>query len=123
VVAQTIDHPGQAPLFERRPYWRELWRERIMQMNSTGVPRALRAYMTGTRPVRDAESLRLVTAPALVLGHEGDPIHDAEIARRLADLLPNARLHIWPEPLEMYDDVDAFAAEIGEFLGASREGT
>jgi 3-oxoadipate enol-lactonase len=123
VVAQTIDDPGQAPLFERRPYWRELWRERIMHMNSTGVPRALRAYMSGDHPVRDAEVLRAVTAPSLILGHEGDPIHDAGIARRMAELLPNARLHIWPEPLEMYDDLDAFAEEIGEFLGAAPEGT
>jgi 3-oxoadipate enol-lactonase len=120
VVRRTIDASGQAPLFARRPYWRELWRARIMRMNSTGVPRALRAYVSGTYPVRDAEALRRVEAPVLILGHEGDPIHDADVARRLAELFPNARLHLWPEPLEMYDDVEAFAAEIGAFLGEGR---
>ncbi|MGZ4129186.1 MAG: alpha/beta fold hydrolase [Actinomycetota bacterium] len=116
IVARTIDAPAQAPLFAARPYWRELWRARILRMNGTGVPRALRAYVSGSYPVADAEALRRVRAPALILGHESDPIHDARVARRLADLHPNATLHLWPEPLAMYDDIDAFATEIGEFL-------
>src|SRR5207253_6415327 len=58
VVARTIDAPAQAPLFAQRPYWRKLWRERMLRMNRIGVPRALRAYVSGSYPVRDAESLR-----------------------------------------------------------------
>jgi len=53
----------------------------------------------------------------LILSHEDDPIHDAKIARRLAELLPNATVRIWPEPLSMYDDLDSFATLIGTFLG------
>jgi len=87
-----------------------------MRMNQTGVPRALRAYVSGSYPVGDAEALRRVRAPALILAHENDPIHSADIARRLADLLPNATLRVWPEPLSMYDDIAAFQAEIGAFL-------
>lgn len=116
VVARTIDAPAQALLFEKRPYWRALWRDRILRMNADGIPHALRAYVSGTFPVRDAEALRNVKAPTLILAHEDDPVHDAEIARRLAELLPNATLRIWPEPLSMYDDVDAFATQIGAFL-------
>ena len=117
IVARTIDAPAQAPLFASRPYWRALWRDRIMRMNAVGIPRALRAYVSGTYPVKDADALRKVEAPALILSHEDDPIHDAKIARRLAELLPNATLKIWPEPLSMYDDLDAFAGLIGAFLG------
>jgi len=116
VVARTIDAPAQAPLFARRPYWRELWRERMLRMNRVGVPRALRAYVSGSYPVRDADALRRVRAPVLILAHENDPIHDAAIARRLAELLPNATLRIWPEPLAMYDDLASFQAEIAAFL-------
>ena len=116
VVTRTIDAPAQAPLFERRPYWRALWRERILRMNRVGIPRALRAYVSGTYPMRDASALKRVHAPVLILGHENDPIHDASVARRLADLLPNATLKLWDEPLEMYDDVDRFATLIGDFL-------
>jgi pimeloyl-ACP methyl ester carboxylesterase len=119
VVARTVDAPAQAPLFASRPYWRALWGERIMRMNRTGVPRALRAYVSGSYPVGDAEALRRVRAPALILAHENDPIHDADVARRLAGLLPNATLRVWPEPLSMYDDVDAFATEIGDFLSGA----
>ena len=119
VVARTIDAPAQAPLFARRPYWRELWRARMLRMNPVGVPRALRAYVSGSYPVRDAAALKRVRAPALILAHENDPIHDADIARRLADLLPNSTLRVWPEPLSMYDDLGAFQAEIGEFLGGT----
>jgi len=120
VVARTIDAPAQAPLFERRPYWRALWRDRILRMNRVGIPRALRAYVSGTYPMKDATALKRVLAPALILGHEDDPIHDASVARRLADLLPNAMLKLWPEPLAMYDDLDSFASLIGAFLGGER---
>lgn len=110
--------PDYAPLFARRPQWRALVRARILRMNPAGVPRALRAYANGPPPVRDVEALRRVTCPALVLGHEGDPVHDAAVARGLGRLLPNASVRIWSEPLEMLDDPDAFAALVGEFLGA-----
>jgi pimeloyl-ACP methyl ester carboxylesterase len=116
VVARTIDAPAQAPLFEQRPYWRDLWRERILRMNRTGVPRALRAYVSGTYPMRDAAALKRVHAPVLILGHENDPIHDAAIARRLADLFPNATLKLWAQPLEMYDDLESFTGLIANFL-------
>jgi pimeloyl-ACP methyl ester carboxylesterase len=111
---ETMDNP----LFDARPYWRQLVRERTLRMNATGVPRALRAYVTGRPPVRDADLLRRVTAPVLILAHENDPVHDVVHARRLASLLPNARLEVWPETLGMYDDLDAFAALIGEFMSA-----
>ena len=119
VVARTIDAPAQSLLFEKRPYWRALWRQRILRMNRDGVPRALRAYVSGTFPVRNADALRRVDAPALILAHESDPIHDAAVARRLASLLPNATLRVWPEPLAMYDDLGSFAALIGAFLSGS----
>ncbi|TMK22961.1 MAG: hypothetical protein E6G68_01230 [Actinobacteria bacterium] len=64
----------------------------------------------------DASILGRIAAPALVLGHENDPIHPAEVARRLGELLPNAEVRIWPEPLGMLDDFSAFAETIGLFL-------
>lgn len=117
IVAWALDESVQQPLFERRPYWRELVRERILRMNPDGVPAALRAYVSGAPPVADADALRRVRAPVLLLAHEGDPIHDVATARRLAGILPNARLEVWPETLAMYDDLDAFARLIGGFLG------
>jgi pimeloyl-ACP methyl ester carboxylesterase len=46
----------------------------------------------------DAAALRSVQAPALVIGSHGDPQHPAEVAERLAELLPSATLHLYDEP-------------------------
>lgn len=114
VLAWSLE--GSAALVARRPEWGEFIRRRVLRMNATGVPRALRAYAHGRPPVDDASSLCDIPAPALVLANEGDPIHDAVVARRIASLLPNARLKEWPEPLAMFDDPGALATLIAEFI-------
>lgn len=116
VADALTEAPENQPLFAARGHWRDLVRWRVMHMNATGVPRALRAYTTGRPPVEDPERLRRVATPVLILAHEGDPIHDIATARRLAELLPNARLEVWPAPLAMLDDLPAFARLIGDFL-------
>lgn len=119
VVRISLESEANRPLFEARPKWRNLMRQRILRMNSTGVPRALRVYAERPVPVPDPEVLRRVAAPALILAHEGDPLHEAAIARRIAELLPNAELRVWPEPMQMLDDVGEFARMVGEFLDRS----
>jgi len=116
VADRVVDAPESQPLFAARPAWRELMRARVLRMNTTGVPRALRAFVDGRPPLTDASVLRRVTAPALVLAHENDPIHPSFVARRLGELLPNADVRIWGEPMAMLDDFGAFADTIGAFL-------
>jgi len=116
VAERMVNAPESQPLFAARPAWRDAIRARVMRMNATGVPRALRAFATGRPPVNDASVLRRIVAPALVLGHENDPIHPAEVSRRLGELLPNAEVRIWPEPLAMLDDFTSFAETLGSFL-------
>ena len=116
VAERMTNAPESQPLFVARPAWRDLIRARVLRMNATGVPRALRAFAEGRPPVTDASVLRKIAAPALVLGHENDPIHPAAVARRLGELLPNAEVRIWPEPLAMLDDFSAFADTVGQFL-------
>jgi pimeloyl-ACP methyl ester carboxylesterase len=76
----------------------------------------LRAFVDGRPPVEDPSLLTGVTAPTLILSHENDPIHPAEVARRIAELLPNAELRMWDEPLGMLDDPMGFAREVATFL-------
>ncbi|MGH2726869.1 MAG: alpha/beta fold hydrolase, partial [Actinomycetota bacterium] len=104
VANLAVAAPESQPLFEMRPQWKTLIRARVMRMNASGIPRALRASIDGGRPVTDTTALSRVTTPVLILAHEGDPIHPAAVARRLAELLPNAELRMWPEPLAMLDD-------------------
>jgi pimeloyl-ACP methyl ester carboxylesterase len=44
------------------------------------------------RPLHGRAVLRLVEAPALVVGQEGDPLHRLDVAAELAAALPGARL-------------------------------
>jgi len=119
VADAIVGAPASQPLINARPAWRELMRARVLRMNATGVPRALRAFAVGDPPCPDAMVLKRVLAPTLILAHEDDPIHPSEVARRLADLLPNAEARIWPAPLAMLDDFGAFAKTIADFLGGS----
>lgn len=119
VADLALAAPESQPLFETRPQWRHLMKARILRMNATGIPRALRASVDGAQPLVDSSVLRRVTAPTLVLAHEGDPIHPADVARRIASLMPNAELRMWDEPLSMLDDPLAFAREVGAFLSGT----
>ena len=119
VADLAVAAPESQPLFETRPQWRHLIRARVLRMNAVGIPRALRASVDGDQPVADASVLSRVTAPTLILAHEGDPLHPAEVARRLAELLPNAELRMWPEPLSMLDDPLDFANRVGAFLSGA----
>ncbi|MFY9587799.1 MAG: alpha/beta hydrolase [Actinomycetota bacterium] len=119
VADAIVNAPESQPLINARPAWRELMRARVLRMNATGVPRALRAFAVGAPPCPDAMVLKRVSAPALILAHEDDPIHPSEVARQLADLLPNAEVRVWPAPLAMLDDFAGFSKTIADFLGGS----
>ena len=119
VADVIVNAPESQPLIAARPAWRDLMRARILRMNATGIPRALRAFAFGRPPCSDATVLKRVLAPALILAHENDPIHPADVARQLGELLPNSEVRIWPEPLAMLDDFGAFTKTIADFLGAA----
>jgi pimeloyl-ACP methyl ester carboxylesterase len=59
-------------------------------------PRVAAAVLRGLladEPVDESDAaLRRLTMPALVIGHRNDPLHPLADARRLASLLPDARL-------------------------------
>lgn len=57
-----------------------------------------------------------MTAPALVIGQEGDPVHDAAVARELAAMLPRAELHVFPDPRAMIRDIPALVRRAAAFL-------
>jgi pimeloyl-ACP methyl ester carboxylesterase len=48
--------------------------------------------------VADRSAITKIEAPALVIGAAGDPLHDVAVARELAGLLPDARLHVFDGP-------------------------
>lgn len=103
---------------ERAPAWRDRLHGLVTRMSGPGLPHALHAVPNGPPPVRDPSSLRRVTAPVLIVGHEGDAIHEAGAARALASWFSDAIVEIAPEPLAMLDDMTSFSRRLAAFLAA-----
>jgi pimeloyl-ACP methyl ester carboxylesterase len=63
------------------------------------------------------EALKDVKAPVLVV-HGADDLQTEEASRTYVDALPNARLHVIEDAthFSFYEQPEAFAAVIGEFL-------
>ncbi len=93
-------------------------RQRVLALRGhDGIAAALRSLPDMTA-LDDAEVLRKVTVPALVLGCHGDPLHPAEVAERLAGLLPGASLHVYDEPGILWTARADLRTRIASFLNA-----
>ena len=49
-----------------------------------------------------------ITAPTIVVAHEGDPLHPVRAARLLAERIPHSELIVAPEPGYWVDHPEAF---------------
>lgn len=88
---------------------------RVAALRHPQLPLLLAALRDGgAGPV----ALGAVTAPALVIGAEGDPVHPASAARELAAALPAATLHVYPDPGPLWSDRADLRTRISGFLNA-----
>ena len=67
-------------------------------------------------PIPDRELLRRVPIPTLIVGMAGDEIHPVELARLLAELLPNAELVILEGQHELFARIPELLARVSSFL-------
>ncbi|SBT64081.1 Pimeloyl-ACP methyl ester carboxylesterase [Micromonospora sediminicola] len=72
-------------------------RQRLDQLLRDGLAPGL-AGLPEQTPLTDAGALAAVTAPALVIGCQGDDLHPAAVAEQLAAALPHATLHVYDRP-------------------------
>ncbi|MET7833015.1 alpha/beta hydrolase [Micromonospora sediminicola] len=72
-------------------------RQRLDQLLRDGLAPGL-AGLPEQSPLTDAGALAAVTAPALVIGCQGDDVHPAAVAEQLAAALPHATLHVYDRP-------------------------
>ncbi|MBI3648670.1 MAG: alpha/beta hydrolase [Actinobacteria bacterium] len=104
-----------AERYEERPWLREfdllLWQD----MNPVGVARAIREVVQD-RAVRDREALRVVEAPTLIISHEGDSIHPAEVGRALAGLMPRSELIVLDSEEELLASIPVLVEKVAGFL-------
>lgn len=79
------------------------------------LPAALRGAAESDLPSPDA--VRAISAPALLLAWETDPGHPLSTSERLAELLPNAELHVAHQLRDVAtwtDRVEAFLARLAD---------
>jgi 3-oxoadipate enol-lactonase len=101
--------------YERAPWLRELDQALWVDMNPTGVARAIREVMRDIS-ISDRELLRNVEAPVLLICREGDAIHPAALGRILADLLPAAELITFGSEEELIASIPALVERVRAFL-------
>jgi 3-oxoadipate enol-lactonase len=94
---------------------RELRRQSLASLHSGAIPHAIRECIDDP-PVRDPSTLRKVTARAMVIGHEADAVHDADVARALAEALPDAELLLYPSYHALLAETPAIIQKVGRFL-------
>lgn len=95
-VAELISQETPEHLRQAAAAWGYL-RQRLDQLMRDGLAPEV-ANLPDQSAVADAEVLRAVTVPALVIGCRGDEVHPVEVAERLAELLPTATLHVYDQP-------------------------
>lgn len=139
VVPAVVDGPRDA---ETAAYWRRIWAAdpgELARMLAAEIPaeareaagawideqvraftgrRSRRLFMelAADRPVEHEAELAKIDAPVLVIGSEGDPRHPADVARRIAELLPRAELHVYGEPGLLWRYRADLRARISGFL-------
>ena len=110
-VADALrQQPPLAVLGEHGDRWRDEGLRRLLETE----PRLVAAIYRGAAgsDLPSAGVLASITAPALVLAWSGDPAHPISTAEQLADVLPDARLHVADD----LTGIVRWRALVGDFL-------
>ena len=114
-IEAILAESGRARAYEEQPGLREfdllLWQD----MNPVGVARAIREVVLDAA-VPDLGELAAVRAPALVIAREGDSIHPASVARRLAQVLPNAEAIVLDSEDDLFAAIPMLVERVSRFL-------
>jgi 3-oxoadipate enol-lactonase len=90
-------------------------RQRIDFLAHFGLGAGL-AGLAEAAPVPEPAALGAVNVPALVIGARGDDLHPADVARALAEALPNATLHVYDRPGVLWHERADVRERIASFL-------
>lgn len=115
-AASLLSAEIPAGLRDRPAAWRYV-RERLDALLRDGLAPGLAQLLTKPA-LSDRSVLAAVTAPALIIGCRGDVAHPPAVAERLADVLPNATLHVYDQPSVLWTNRSDLRARVSEFLNA-----
>ncbi len=114
-IETILRESGRARNYEAQPGLRQfdllLWQD----MNPTGVARAIRDVVRDAA-VPSLSALAAVSAPALVIGREGDSIHPAAVARGLAEVMPHAEAIVVASEDDLLTAIPLLVDRVSRFL-------
>ena len=93
-----------AGAFDQFPASKQFRRDALLRLNREGIPNAIRECIDDP-PVTDPDLVRRCHAPTLVIAQDNDLLHDADIARELAGLLPNCELHVFDDQFGLLREI------------------
>ena len=113
-VDKTVELARNFPGFGQSPEEREAQLRFLLDQNPLALLYAIRGLIQA--PFHHPEAYRRISAPTLVLAHEGDGLHPVRAAQLLADSIRGCRLRIGPEPDYWQRHPDELLAELRAFL-------
>jgi 3-oxoadipate enol-lactonase len=116
-AATLLSSEIPASLRDRPAAWRYV-RERLDALLKEGLAPGL-ADLPSQTALPDRSVLAAVTAPVLILGCRGEAAHPPAVAEQLAEILPNATLHIYDQPAVAWTNRTDLRTRISEFLNQS----
>ncbi|MEX2420442.1 MAG: alpha/beta hydrolase, partial [Actinomycetota bacterium] len=101
--------------YTQMPWMREASELIWADVNPKAAAQAIREVIRDS-PVADRELLRPVQAPALIVCAENDPIHPVVIGEMLAEVLPNAELHVLRDHAALLEAIPMLVGRAQEIL-------
>jgi pimeloyl-ACP methyl ester carboxylesterase len=114
-IDAILSSPDRVEVYKRAPWLREFDMLMWQDMNPQGIARAIREVVRDVA-IPDRELLRRVTAPTMIIGREGDRVHPAELARVVAQLMPNAELILMSGEEELMASIPVLVGRVKAFL-------
>jgi 3-oxoadipate enol-lactonase len=114
-IEAILSDPERLANYIDHPFLRDFDRQNLENLNTVGVPRAIREVIEDW-PLRDREEMRRVTAPTLLICRRGDEIHPAVVGEILAGIMPHAELLMFEDGFQMYESVPAIVNRVREFV-------
>lgn len=110
-----LGDPERVATYTRVPLVREHDRTMLEDLNTVGVPRAIREVVEDM-PLADRNDMAKVEAPTLMICRRGDVIHPAEVGEILADVMPNAELIMFEDGDELWNAIPVVVERVRRFL-------
>ena len=113
-IEGTVEFAKKMPGFAATPEEAEERAAWLRSQNPLTLKYAIRGLVQA--PFHHPDDYRRITAPTIVVAHEGDGLHPVRAAKLLAETIPNCELVVAPEPGYWTAHPDEFLAEMTRFL-------